>query len=147
MPRTSASAPVMHDLRAKEIACVCKRDMGVDTCIKNTIFLRVLGIDSNVEGAASMANELSPQALQQLRQHLDAALVHPMPAAAPAPARAAAAAAPANFCSIWPTAKPILQGIAGIIILFPGFGATASTALNALLSVGDQVFNSTCKTT
>jgi len=95
-----------------------------------------------------MAHELTPQALQQLRQHLDAALALAQPTlgAAPAAARAAAAGAPLNFCSVWPSAKPILQGVAGIVILFPGLGATASTALNALLSVGDQVFNSTCKT-
>lgn len=87
-----------------------------------------------------MANELAPQTLQQLRQQINAAMVVPMPAPAAAPP-----GAPLDFCTVWPTAKPILQALSGIIALIPGLGMGAAAALAALLTVGDQVFNATCK--
>ena len=90
-----------------------------------------------------MATVLSAQSLQQLRQSIDEAMSRPLPAA-PA-AQPMPPGAPPDFCTVWPTAKPILQGIAGIIGLFPGFGPGAAAALAALLTVGDQVFNATCK--
>jgi hypothetical protein len=90
-----------------------------------------------------MANApaLNPQALEQLRKHIDAAIANPQAAVATA---AAAPPGPQDFCKVWPQAKPILQAVSGIITLIPGFGPTAAAALAALLTVGDQVFNSTC---
>jgi len=96
----------------------------------------------------------SPEALQQLRQHVDGVLaMAAAPAAAAGPAAAASlpaatapqiAAAP-DFCSLWPTAKPVLQAVGGIIGFIPGVGAGAGPVLNSLVSVGDQIYNSTCK--
>lgn len=89
---------------------------------------------------------LSTAAATELRSIMDASL---SASAAAAPATAAGApgavvtAAP-NFCSIWPTAKPILQALAGVIIFFPGFGAAAAAALNALVAAGQAVFDQTC---
>ena len=85
--------------------------------------------------------ELSHAALQQLREQMDAAIKQPLPTP---PAATAAAAAQLDFCKVWPTAKPILQALVGIITFIPGFGAGAATALNALIAVGDQVFKATC---
>jgi hypothetical protein len=81
---------------------------------------------------------LSNDALQQLRAQVDLALSAP-PAAAPK-----IAAAP-DFCSLWPEAKPILQAVGGIIAFIPGIGAGAGPIMNALISVGDQIYNTTCK--
>jgi hypothetical protein len=90
-------------------------------------------------------SELSPQMLQQLRQQIDAALATPP---APPPAVAAAAAGAPDFCAIWPGAKPILQFLVGIVaflpIPIPGGGPAAAAALNALMTVGDQIYRSTC---
>jgi hypothetical protein len=86
--------------------------------------------------------ELSSQMLQQLRQHVDAAL------ATPPAAPAAAPAAVTDFCAIWPTAKQVLQFLVGILTILPipipGGGAAAAAALNALISVGDQIYQGTC---
>jgi len=93
-----------------------------------------------------MAAELSKDALQELRQHMDAAMAQPMPAPAGAEKFAAAAAGGgADFCSIWPNVKPVLQAVVGIIVFIPGLGTAAATALNGLLAVGDQIFKATCK--
>jgi GH25 family lysozyme M1 (1,4-beta-N-acetylmuramidase) len=108
--------------------------------------------------------QASPEALQQLRQHVDsvlAAATAPAAAASPAATVApqiapAAAAGPAatvapqiaaeqDFCSLWPTAKPVLQAVGGIVGFIPGVGAGAGPVLNSLVSVGDQIYNSTCK--
>jgi hypothetical protein len=78
----------------------------------------------------------STPSLQELRQQLDNALRAPAPAA-PAGVQ--------DFCTLWPTAKPILQAVAGIIGFIPGVGAGAGPVLNALVTVGDQVFDATCK--
>jgi hypothetical protein len=89
-----------------------------------------------------MANppDLSPQVLQQLRAQMDAALAAPH---ATVMAAAAAAPTPTDFCSLWPTVKPILQALVGIIGLIPGFGPAAGAALTALLTIGDQIYK-TC---
>ncbi len=84
---------------------------------------------------------LAQDALLQLRAHMDAALAMPPAATTAAPS---AAAAP-DFCSLWPTAKPILQAVSGIIGFIPGVGAGAGPILIALISVGDQIYSSTCK--
>jgi hypothetical protein len=60
--------------------------------------------------------QLSTQTLQQLRQHIDGVLSAPAPAAGPQMAAAG------DFCSIWPTAKPILQAVAGVIGFIPASG-------------------------
>ena len=83
---------------------------------------------------------LSKDALLQLRQQIDASLAAP----APAPVVAPTAAPPGNFCSIWPEAKPILQGLSGIVAIIPGYGTTAAAALTALITVGDQIYKGTC---
>jgi hypothetical protein len=86
--------------------------------------------------------ELSSEMLQQLRQQVDAALATP-------PVAAQATATAADFCSIWPGAKQVLQFLVGIIALLPlpvpGGGAGAAAALNALISVGDQIYRGTCQ--
>jgi len=82
--------------------------------------------------------QVSTSSLQELRQQLDNALKAP-PAAAPQ------MAAQADFCTVWPTAKPILQAVAGVIGFIPGVGAGAGPVLNALITVGDQVYGATCK--
>jgi hypothetical protein len=50
----------------------------------------------------------------------------------------------ANFCTIWPEAKPILQVLAGIVVFIPGVGAAAGPVLMSLIAVGDSVFQQTC---
>jgi hypothetical protein len=50
----------------------------------------------------------------------------------------------ANFCTIWPQAKPILQLLAGIVGFIPGVGAAAGPVLTSLIAVGDSVFQQTC---
>lgn len=78
-----------------------------------------------------MAN-LSAQAVQELRQTVNSAMAQH--AAAGGAAAAAAGAAP-DFCSVWKTAKPILQFIAGLPIPIPGLAA----GINALIVVADQI--------
>jgi hypothetical protein len=91
-----------------------------------------------------MANApaLNPQALEQLRKHIDAAIANPQ--AAVAAAAAPPVPGPQDFCKVWPQAKPVLQAVSGIIAFIPGFGQAAGAALAALLTVGDQVYNGTC---
>jgi hypothetical protein len=84
--------------------------------------------------------QVSTASLQEMRQQIDNALKAPVPPAAPG------AGAQQDFCSLWPTAKPILQAIAGIVGFIPGVGAGAGPVLNALITVGDQVYGATCKT-
>lgn len=52
--------------------------------------------------------------------------------------------APLNFCEIWPTAKPILQMIAGIAPYIPGVGTAAGGVITALIAVGQEIFDKTC---
>jgi uncharacterized membrane protein YjjB (DUF3815 family) len=59
-------------------------------------------------------------------------------------AAAMAAAGPADFCGIWTKAKPILEVVAGIVVLIPGLGATAGAVLQGLIKVGDQVSQQIC---
>jgi hypothetical protein len=56
------------------------------------------------------------------------------------------AATGANFCSVWPEAKPILQLLSGIVFFIPGAGAAAAPILVSLIAVGDSVFQQTCPT-
>jgi hypothetical protein len=86
--------------------------------------------------------QVSPSSLQELRQQIDSSLKAPPPAAAPQ-----AGGPQADFCSLWPTAKPILQAVAGVISFIPGVGTGAGPVLTALITVGDQVYGATCKTT
>jgi hypothetical protein len=78
--------------------------------------------------------------LQQLRAHVDSVLASPTAFAGPQ------VAATPDFCTLWPTAKPILQAVVGIVGFIPGVGAAAGPVLNALNTVGDQIYNSTCQT-
>ena len=78
--------------------------------------------------------ELSAQALQDLRQQLNAAVV------ASASAPAAAAAAPADFCSAYKVARPILQLLVTVLpVLFPGPGTGMAAAISALIALGDKI--------
>jgi hypothetical protein len=79
----------------------------------------------------------SQEANQQFRAQIDAALAQP-------PSFATGGPQTMDFCTLWPTAKPILQAVGGIIGFIPGVGAGAGPVLNALVSVGDQIYNSTC---
>jgi hypothetical protein len=83
---------------------------------------------------------LSTTAASELRAIIDANLAAPSTAAP----GAAAFAAGADFCSIWPPAKPVLQAVAGVIAFIPGFGAAAAAALTALVAAGQGVYDSTC---
>ncbi|WEK04966.1 MAG: hypothetical protein P0Y65_01555 [Candidatus Devosia phytovorans] len=49
-----------------------------------------------------------------------------------------------DFCSLWPTAKPILQLLSSIAFLIPGVGAGAGAVLAGLIKVGDQIHADTC---
>ena len=67
---------------------------------------------------------------------------------AAAPQTAAAAAAPpigSDFCTIWPKAKPVLELVAGVVILIPGAGTSAGAVLQGLIKVGDQISAEVCK--
>jgi hypothetical protein len=79
---------------------------------------------------------LSSQSLQELRQQLDAAVAQAsaMPAATAVPA-----GAPADFCSAYKIAKPILQTAITLLPTFlPGTGTTIASALTALITVADK---------
>lgn len=58
-----------------------------------------------------------------------------------------AAIAGLSFCGVWPTAKPILETIAGIAFLIPGVGAKAAAILTALIAAGQAIYEKTCQTT
>ncbi len=62
----------------------------------------------------------------------------------PAGEGVAASNVPADFCAVWKKAKPVLDGVAGIIIFFPGFGAVAAGVLKGLIKVGDQIAAQVC---
>lgn len=50
----------------------------------------------------------------------------------------------AEFCRIWPRAKPILEFLAGVVVFIPGAGAVAGGVLTGLIKVGDQVAAQLC---
>jgi hypothetical protein len=81
--------------------------------------------------------QISASALQDLREQLDNALKAQPSVEAPQ------AGPEADFVSLWPTAKPILQAAAGVVSFIPGVGAGAGPVLNALVAVGDQVYGAT----
>ena len=78
-----------------------------------------------------------------------AANVHAAAAAAPRAATpgAAAMAVPvgADFCAIWPKAKPVLELVSGVVILIPGAGTTAGGVLQGLIKIGDRIAADVCK--
>jgi hypothetical protein len=80
---------------------------------------------------------LSTNSANELRAIINANLS--VPAAPPG-----VAAAPPDFCAIWPTAKPVLQTLAGLVVLIPGFGAPAAAALTALIAAGQAIYDQTC---
>jgi hypothetical protein len=61
------------------------------------------------------------------------------------PHAGAAAAMPADFCTIWPQAKPILELLSGIASIIPGLGTVAGGVLKGLITVGDQISAQVCK--
>jgi hypothetical protein len=61
------------------------------------------------------------------------------------PAHAAAAGMPADFCTIWPQAKPILELLSGLASIIPGLGSVAGGVLKGLIAVGDQISAQVCK--
>jgi mono/diheme cytochrome c family protein len=80
---------------------------------------------------------LSANTVIEIRAIIDANLT--IPSAPPG-----APGAPPDFCAIWPTAKPILQTLAGLVVLIPGFGSAAAAALTALIAAGQAIFDETC---
>ncbi len=58
---------------------------------------------------------------------------------------ATAGAVPADFCKLWPQAKPILELLSGIAVLIPGLGAAAGGILRGLIALGDQIAKDICK--
>jgi hypothetical protein len=87
------------------------------------------------KGEITMA--LSANAANEMRAIIDANLTVP---GAPAPP-----GAPPDFCSIWPSAEPIIKTLAGVVVFIPGFGAAAGAALTALSAAGQAIYNSTCQ--
>jgi hypothetical protein len=83
---------------------------------------------------------MSASSAASLRTIIDQSLAA-TPTAAPAPA---GGAAPANFCTIWPEAKPILQALVAVVSAIPGVGKTAGPILTSLISVGDSIYQQTC---
>jgi hypothetical protein len=83
-----------------------------------------------------MANLSAPSA-QELRAIINANLTMPSTPGGPAPA-------PVDFCTVWPTAKPVIQFLAGVIGFIPGVGAGAGAALIALTAAGQSVYDHTC---
>jgi hypothetical protein len=80
--------------------------------------------------------ELSSQSLEELRQQLNAAVSQ---ASAAHVAAAAAPGGPADFCSAYKTAKPLLQTAITLLPIFlPGIGTTIAAALSALITVADK---------
>jgi hypothetical protein len=53
--------------------------------------------------------------------------------------------APLDFCQIWPTAKPLLQMIAGVAPFIPGVGTAAAGTITALTAVGEAFFDKECR--
>ena len=80
---------------------------------------------------------LSANAANEMRAIINSNLTVPGAPAVPG--------APPDFCSIWPTAEPIIKTLASLIVFFPGFGAAAGAALVALSAAGQAVYNSTCQ--
>ena len=80
---------------------------------------------------------LSNNAANEMRTIINANLVYPTPPGTAAPA-------PPDFCSIWPTAKPVIQLVAGVAPFIPGVGAAAAAALTALVAAGQAVYDQTC---
>ena len=75
--------------------------------------------------------DLSSQALQELRQQLNAAVTQA--GSTPRAVAAAAGGAPADFCSAYQTAKPIFQAAATLLPVFlPGLGTTIAAAIMLL---------------
>lgn len=81
---------------------------------------------------------------RELRSVIDQALVNYQVPTASTPI--ALPAGNADFCGLWPGAKPLLQGLAGVVVFLPGFGHAAGAALTALIAVGDTVYKQTCST-
>ena len=80
--------------------------------------------------------------IMQLDPHkLAADIVSDVPEAT----REMAGAPGADFCTVWPKAKPILELLAGIAILIPGVGTTAGAVLKGLIKVADQLSAEICK--
>ena len=52
--------------------------------------------------------------------------------------------APGDFCALWTKAKPILEVVAGLVVLIPGLGAVAAGVLRGLIKVGDQIAAEVC---
>jgi hypothetical protein len=52
---------------------------------------------------------------------------------------------PADFCKLWPQAKPILELLSGIVILIPGLGTVAGGVLKGLVVIGDKLAAEVCK--
>jgi hypothetical protein len=80
---------------------------------------------------------LSGPSAQELRAIINANLSVPATPGGPA-------AAPVDFCTVWPTAKPVIQLLAGVIGFIPGVGAGAGAALTALVAAGQAVHDQTC---
>jgi hypothetical protein len=79
-----------------------------------------------------------PPGAQELRALIDQSLAAGMPGAVGGPSPAA------DFCTVWPTARPVLQFLASVIGLIPGAGTGAGVALNALITAGQAVYDQTC---
>ncbi len=48
--------------------------------------------------------------------------------------------ATADFHTVWPEAKPVLQVAASVVTLIPNLGPGSGVTLTALISVGDQLY-------
>ena len=89
---------------------------------------------------------LSTQTLNELRAELNASLApahtETMALAATAAAPGAAAAAPAlpaDFCSLYKSVRPVLQGAVTFLPFLPGVGSSIATAIKLLMKIADQI--------
>ena len=90
---------------------------------------------------------LSTQTLNELRAELNASLAPAhtetmalvATAAAPGAAAAAAPAVPADFCSLYKSVRPILQGAVSFLPFLPGLGSSIATAIKLLMKIADPI--------
>lgn len=50
-----------------------------------------------------------------------------------------------GFCSVWPTAKPVLQTIATVLKSVPGVGSTLGPIIEAMIGIVDGAFQEVCR--
>jgi hypothetical protein len=91
------------------------------------------------------ANQIALSISSDVQRSQAAAQLQAMVAMSPQVAAQPMAAGSNEFCRIWPSAKPILELLAGVVAFIPGAGVTAGTVLRGLIKVGDQISAEVCQ--